>query len=297
MACFCMGKGVCGELETRAYEVTDRAPWARVQRGVFSAGVSWVAGAMVLRDVLLGRIKPGRGVAVSERVGIASGRRRLDAVWARPASNADVRAAILICHGIGEVVDHWARAQDLLAENGVASLVFNYAGCGRSRGRLSARQCERDAQAAFRWLRERMPDAPITLLGFSLGSGVAVAVAGTIPISGLVLCEAYPSFREALRSAGAPTWACCAVPDLWRSEEALRRRGLPVPVLVVHGERDRLFPVTMGERLARAAGERGELVVVHGMGHADLHAEARAEDWQAILARVCGLWTNLERAK
>ena len=204
----------------------------------------------------------------------------------RPAADGQVGTVVLICHGIGEVVEHWARAQELMAMHGVASLAFNYSGCGRSGGRLSAERCERDAEAAFWWLRERMPDVRVTLLGFSLGSGVATAIAGRIPISELVLCEAYTSFREAVRCAGVPAWACRAVPDVWRSEASLRK--CKIPVLVVHGARDRLFPVAMAERLACAAGERGRLVVVPGMAHSDLHAEARAGDWQAILGRTSG---------
>ena len=256
-----------------------------MQHRVFSVGVRLVGGGLVLRDQWLGRIKPGRGVGISERVRIASGRRWMDAVWVRPEAGVELRGAVLICHGIGEVVEHWARAQELLAEHGLASLVFNYSGCGQSRGKLSAHRCERDAQAAFWWMHERLPGVEVTLLGFSLGSGVATAVAGQIPVSRLVLCEAYTSFREAVRSLGAPAWVSGAVPDVWRTEEALR--GCKVPVLVLHGERDGLFPVSMAERLARAAGERGELVLVEGMGHADLHAEARSGDWQPILERLC----------
>ncbi len=258
--------------------------WAWVQRGVFSAGVQCVGGGLVARDRWLGRIKPGRGVAITERVWIARQRIHLDAAWVRPAQDVEIKAALLICHGIGEVVEHWARAQELLAENGVASLVFNYSGCGRSLGGFSAEGCERDAVAAFWWLRERAPGVAVTLLGFSLGSGVAAAVMGRIPVSKLVLCEAYVSFRAAVRSTGIPAFALGLVPDVWRSEDALR--GCTLPVLVVHGERDRLFPVAMGERLARAAGKQGELIVVPGMGHADLHAKARGEDWRPILAWI-----------
>ncbi len=258
--------------------------WAWVQRGVFSAGVQCVCGGLVARDRWSGRIKPVRGVAITERVWIARQRIRLDAAWVRPAQDVEIQAALLICHGIGEVVEHWARAQELLAENGVASLVFNYSGCGRSLGGFSAEGCERDAVAAFWWLRERAPGVAVTLLGFSLGSGVAAAIVNRIPVTGLVLCEAYVSFRDALRSVGGPVFARGFVPDVWRSEDALG--GCTVPVLVVHGRSDRLFPVAMGERLARAAGEQGELIVVPGMGHADLHAKAKGDDWRPILAWI-----------
>jgi pimeloyl-ACP methyl ester carboxylesterase len=237
-----------------------------------------LAWLLVWRDRVFGRIPSARGSAVVERVGFASGRNRLDAVLVRPVGK--VEAAVLICHGIGEIVEHWTRAQEVLAEQGVASLVFNYSGCGRSTGWTSAERCEQDALAAYAWLRERMPGVKVTLLGFSLGTGVAVAVVGRMTVERMILCDGYPTFREAARRFGMPVRGM--VQDVWRSEEALR--ACRVPVVVVHGGQDRLFPVEMGERLAKACAT--ELVVVPEMGHADLHAKARPEDWRAILDRI-----------
>jgi pimeloyl-ACP methyl ester carboxylesterase len=252
-----------------------------MQHAVFTAGVSLIGGILVARDRLLGRIGHGRGVGAVTRLSIASGENRLDAVLVKPAS-AEVRAALLICHGIGETVDHWIRAQELLAENGVASLVFNYAGCGRSTGWISADGCERDAAAAFEALQQAVPGVRVSLLGFSLGSGVAAAVAQRLAPARLVLCAGYPAFREAAYRFGVPRVLCGVVPDLWRSEATLA--GCSVPVLVVHGDLDRLFPVEMGERLARASG--GELVVVPGMRHDDLHARPCDVFWGEILRRI-----------
>jgi pimeloyl-ACP methyl ester carboxylesterase len=249
-----------------------------MQRGIFRGAMTALGRLLVWRDRVFGRIPQGRGVGVVERVGIASGRNRLDAVLVRP--EGEVRAAVLICHGIGEIVEHWLRAQEVMAEEGVASLVFNYSGCGRSTGWMAAEHCEQDALAAYAWLRERLPGVSVTLLGFSLGTGIAVAVAGRIAVERMILCAGYPNFREAARRFGMPIRGM--VQDVWRSEERLRTCG--VPVVVLHGGRDRLFPVAMSERLAKASG--GELVVRPEMGHADLHAKALAEDWRAILDRV-----------
>ena len=247
----------------------------RWQEAFFSAAVVGCSRLMVARDRLLGKIdgRPADGVS---RHRIANGTEGLDAVLILPEGEA--RAAVLICHGIGETVEHWPRAQALLARSGVASLVFNYSGMGRSTGRFSAAQCERDAVAADAWLRERLPGVPVTLLGFSLGSGVAAAVVMEIAVERLVLCEAYTSFRDAARRMGLRGRLACALPDIWRNVERLR--GCRVPVLVVHGARDRLFPVTMGEALAATCGAR--LEVVAGMGHADLHERPRAEDLNRI---------------
>ncbi|HVA62010.1 MAG TPA: alpha/beta fold hydrolase [Mycobacteriales bacterium] len=49
-------------------------------------------------------------------------------------------------------------------------------------------------------------------------------------------------------------------------------RIAPVPLLVVHGDRDAYFPVEHAEALAAAAGEPVELWIVPGFGHAEAAA-------------------------
>src|SRR5579859_5641549 len=104
-----------------------------MQELMFTAAVTCIARGAVLRDRLLGRMSTMRRRAnewthpVSRHL-IPSGGRALDAVLVRPFD--EPRAALLICHGIGETVDYWTGVQHLLASRGVASLVFDYSGYG-----------------------------------------------------------------------------------------------------------------------------------------------------------------------
>ena len=61
-----------------------------------------------------------------QRFILQSGGRRLSAVYVSAGTDAP---AILICHGIGEVVEYWGRVQEAFKRMGVSSLVFNYSGC------------------------------------------------------------------------------------------------------------------------------------------------------------------------
>jgi alpha-beta hydrolase superfamily lysophospholipase len=132
--------------------------------------------------------------------------------------------------------------QELLAAEGVASLVFNYSGYGRSTGWIDADQLELDAICAFAYLRALRPQARISLLGFSLGSAIATAVVTKVAPHRLVLCSAFTSFRKAAASLGVPTWLARLLPDRWDVEQALRSAAAP-PLLILHGGADRLFPV------------------------------------------------------
>jgi len=250
---------------------------------IFSSAVTCIARGAVLRDHALGRVRDMRrharegGHAVS-RHAIMSGGRMLDAVLVKP--HEESRAALLICHGIGETVEYWAGVQHLLASNCVASLVFDYSGYGKSGGVVDWRQCEEDAVASFEYLRAIGVGAPASLLGFSMGSGIATAILPRINPDRLVLCAAFTSFRDAACSLGAPRMCAGVLPAIWCGEVPLR--GWRRPVLIVHGERDRKFPVSMARRVAEWCGPGTELVVATGHRHNEPFLRPQMAFWGPV---------------
>lgn len=252
------------------------------QRLVFSAAVTCIARGAIWRDRALGRLRRMRRQAgewthpLSRRL-IPSGGRQLDAVLMKP--HDEPRAALLICHGIGETVEYWIPVQHLLASRGIASLVFDYSGYGKSRGAVDWRRCEEDSVAAFEHLKA-LTIAPVSLLGFSMGSGIATAILERTMPERLVLCAAFTSFREAARSMGVPRPCTVALPAIWAGEAALRawRR----PLLVVHGERDRMFPLAMARKLAEWGEPAAKLVVAPGHRHNEPFYRPRMVFWGPV---------------
>lgn len=212
---------------------------------------------------------------------IASGQQVLDAVFVNPVGEP-ARAAVLLCHGIGETVDHWLGVQKLLAAQGVASLVFDYSGYGRSTGRIQWKQCEQDVIEAFGALKVLLPDTPESMLGFSLGSGIAAAVLDRVSPQKLILCSSFTSFQEAACCAGLPRVFSFLPPAIWNSEESLRCCSLPV--LVLHCENDRLFPSQMASKLASVCGERARLVIVPNQQHNDPFYRPLNQYWDHVIS-------------
>jgi pimeloyl-ACP methyl ester carboxylesterase len=249
----------------------------------FTAAVTIASRSFIIRDRFLGRLKRAPledhpYLKISRR-SIGSGQRVLDAVFVNPVREP-ARAAVLLCHGIGETVDHWFEVQKLLAAHGVASLVFDYSGYGRSTGRIQWNQCEQDAIAAFSALKVLLPDTPASILGFSLGSGIAVAVLDRVSPQKLILCSSFTSFRNAACCAGLPRGLSPLAPPIWNSEQALRRCSLPV--LVLHCENDRLFPSQMASKLASVCGERARLVIVPNQQHNDPFYRPLSQYWDHV---------------
>ena len=256
----------------------------RVREFLLSVAVTATARVCLLRDRLLRRIPwDGRmetAGAGTSRHAIHSGKKLLDAVLVRPDSTA-ARASVLICHGIGETVEHWHSVQQLLAANGVASLVFDYSGYGRSRGFFSAAEAERDAVAAFHFLEQLTAPLPVAVLGLSLGTGIAVHLVAKVPVHRLVLCAGFTSLREASGRVGVPRAFRFAVPAIWEAEAALG--NCAVPVQIVHGEKDRLFPARMARELAGFCGPIHELIIHPDVSHNEPFQRPTLSYWGSVV--------------
>jgi pimeloyl-ACP methyl ester carboxylesterase len=254
---------------------------------IFDVTIYCTGRALLARDILLGRVKRNWDIRPSDhgfsRHRILSGKNVLDAVLFDPGKER-TRAAVLLCHGIGETVQHWFEVQQLLGAQGVASLVFDYCGYGRSTGLFHAHESERDAEAAFQFLLERIGPLPISILGFSLGSGIAVAVLPRVAASSLLLCAAFPSMRDAACSVGVPRFLRFGVPSIWSAADNLR--ASQVRVLIVHGEKDRLFPVTMAAELDSLCGGQSEIVLVPRLTHNEPFYRPSMSYWGPIVAHV-----------
>lgn len=71
---------------------------------------------------------------------------------------------------------------------GYATLRFNFRGVGKSAGEYGEGEGEvDDAEVAARWLLERHPGVPLTLLGFSFGACVAAKLSGRLAQQGVAL--------------------------------------------------------------------------------------------------------------
>jgi hypothetical protein len=264
----------------------ERAP-NRADRTAFSISISGISRALIARDRVLRWTKCGRGPAgIDERAfrqvisDAGHGVHLLDAVFVEPA-RVPARAGLLLCHGIGETVEQWFGAQQLLATRGVASLVFDYSGFGKSTGRPDWERFELDAIAAFCALRERKPELPLSVLGFSMGSGVVTAAIDRMPAERLILCGAFTSFRSAAQAGGIPRRLARLVPPIWHAQRSLSQ--CKIPVLIVHGEKDRLFPMAMAHELAGWCEPRAEVVVVPDTAHNQPFRKPHISYWGPII--------------
>ena len=122
-----------------------------------------------------------------------------------------------------------------------------------STGQPSERGLLQDAAAAYAFAVARYKPERIVVWGFSLGSGVAVALAAERPVGKLILEAPYTSITDVAASAFWFAPVRLLMRDEFRSDQRIGQ--VMVPLLVMHGELDPTIPVAFGERLFAMANE------------------------------------------
>jgi fermentation-respiration switch protein FrsA (DUF1100 family) len=158
---------------------------------------------------------------------------------------------LLFGHGNGELIDYWPGEFREPRTWGMAVLLVEYPGYGRSAGRPSERAIRDAFVAAYDWAAaEHDIDADrIVGYGRSLGGGAVGRLSLERSLAALIFESAFSSTRPFARGFGAPGFL---VRDPFDNVEALR--AFDGPALVIHGARDEVIPVTHGRTLASAAG-------------------------------------------
>src|ERR1700682_4989834 len=120
-------------------------------------------------------------------------------VWHVPAKPG--HPVVLYFHGNGDfLAGFFGRFRDIVAD-GTGIVALSYRGYAGSSGKPSEQGLLRDAAAAYAFTSVRYGADRIVVWGFSLGTGVAVALAAEQPVGRLILEAPYTSIVDVAASA------------------------------------------------------------------------------------------------
>jgi uncharacterized protein len=187
-------------------------------------------------------------------------------VWHVPARPG--HPVVLYFHGNGDfLAGFFGRFRDIIAD-GAGVVALSYRGYAGSSGRPSERGLLADAAAAYAFATARYSADRIVVWGFSLGSGVAVALAAEQPVGKLILESPYTSIVDVAASVFPIFPIRLVMRDPFHSDERIAR--VKAPLLFMHGARDATIPISFGERLFELAHEPKKFVRFPQGGHNDL---------------------------
>lgn len=238
----------------------------------------------------------------SENVKIQGDHGLLDAIIQKPKmkDGEKVRVAI-ICHGFGSNKERplLKAIADSLQAKGIASIRFDFNGCGKSEGRYEDMTVPNeivDAEKVIGYAMQQPWVSDISLVGHSQGGVVASMVAGNLKgsIRSVALCAPAAVLRDdAIRGqVQGATYDAGNIPEtvtvpgrnlhvgrnyfvtaqtLPIYETALQYEG---PVILVHGTADRIVPYTYSERY-KAGYKDAQLYLLPGVDHSFTAEQSR----------------------
>ena len=201
--------------------------------------------------------------------------------WFLPNSNP--KAHLLFFHGNGGNIS--AGCVDYLAalhRHGYSIFAFDYRGYGRSSGSPSEEGIYTDSRAAVRYFSKNFfqDGAPLVYLGHSLGGVAAACAAALQEPDGMILQGTFPDKSTLLKYY--PFFYFLGFFSRYRLSTLEFLQEVSCPVLVVHGERDRVVPLGAGQALYDRIETRKQFYLVQHAGHADLHQVGGNTYWERI---------------
>jgi alpha/beta superfamily hydrolase len=185
----------------------------------------------------------------SQQLDIAGPAGKLESILEYPGEG-EIAGAAVVCHPHpqhggtmhNKVAHTLARS---FVRSGFAVLRFNFRGTEGSEGEYDEGVGELDdAMAAINWMRDKQPDVPMWLAGFSFGAAISVRAAVASPVDGLV-SVAPAIYRFAGKLDGQPD----------------------CPWLIIQGDEDELVEVDETVEWVNSLEPGPELLVLDGAEH------------------------------
>jgi uncharacterized protein len=193
--------------------------------------------------------------------------------------NKNSEKVVLYLHGNAGNAYHRIDDAHSLRQTGTNVLLIDYRGFGKSEGSPSEEGIYEDTFSAYQYLinDKHFDDKNLFILGRSIGTTAAIHIAQHKHIGGLILITPLSSGREmaGVMDLGFLSWVAGSSFD-----NVGKAKNIKSPVLVIHGDRDRITPIQMGEKVYQELPEKTKkFITVPGAGHNDLVQVAGGSFW------------------
>jgi len=216
---------------------------------------------------------------------------RLHGLWLDSDRPDAAKAPVLLyLHGARYNVTGSAPRMRRMQELGFAVLAIDYRGFGKSTQELpSEKSAYEDARAAWDWLAKKYPDRPRYIFGHSLGGPIAINLATEVNDErGTIVESTFTSIADVVSSSPQWGWMPVSLLITQRFEAVRKVDKIGSPLLVVHGDEDRLIRPDLGRKLYDAAAEPKRFILVEGGSHHNANLVGLPQYRQA-LAQLFGL--------
>jgi fermentation-respiration switch protein FrsA (DUF1100 family) len=217
--------------------------------------------------------------------------------WFFPAQTMNVKGTFVQVHGNAENISTHFASLVWVTKHGYNLLTFDYRGYGQSAGQVSMEGAHKDVRAAIdeaRALSNCHGGGPLIVYGQSLGGALLLYTVGTLAdrraISLVIVDSAFNSYQALAREKLAGSWvtfllqplAYILISDRYAPKRVVADIS-PLPLLVIHGERDGIVPWHHGRAIYEQAKAPKWFWKLPGIGHIQAMSAHSREYRQALL--------------
>ena len=227
------------------------------------------------------------------------GGREADEIWIVVESDVKIHArrypypeadfSILYFHGNGEIVADYDSISAFYRRIGGELVVCDYRGYGKSGGTPTLRNLLSDSHKVYEHMRQenKLQDKHF-IMGRSLGSAAAIELGVTLTeICGVIVESGYADPIALAARRGIQLDRLTPEEGIFDNGEKIR--GVTKPLLILHGEEDRIIRVQEAhENYANAETPDKELVVLKHVGHNDIMSAAL---YFSTIESFCRKWS------
>ena len=173
--------------------------------------------------------------------------------WYHKKNSGDYKT-ILFLHGNAGTLENRIYKINHLKNMNVNFLIIAWRGFSGNKGKPTEKGLYEDARSALRWLKSKgVKEESIIIYGESLGTGVATEIAQYKNFAGVILETPFTSMVSAGKSKYPFFPVSFLLKDKYESDKKIK--NIKSPILIMHGEVDKLVPFWMGKKLYNLANE------------------------------------------
>ncbi len=168
--------------------------------------------------------------------------------------NLKQKKTLLFFHGNAGDLRNRIYKLNLIKDFDINFLIVAYRGFSGNEGSPTEKGLYQDARDTLDWLNAQgIEDKQIVIYGESLGTGVSAEVAQNKNFAGIILESPFTSMVDAGKHYYSYLPVSLLLKD--RYETLKKLKNIKIPILVMHGENDKIVPFFMGKKIFLEANE------------------------------------------
>ena len=161
---------------------------------------------------------------------------------------------ILFLHGNAGSLENRIHKINHFKDMNINFLLLAWRGFSGNNGYPTEKGIYEDARSAVRWLKNKgIVEENIIIYGESLGTGVATEIAQNKSFAGIILESPFTSMVDAGKSQYPFFPIKLLLKDKYENDKKIK--NIKSPILIIHGEVDKLVPFWMGKKMYELANE------------------------------------------